>query len=425
MAVEGHGLQPLPVLFPELLCRFRVQVPAHGAIDEEPVGDHVLAAVEQDAAGLGPVPPGPARLLVVAFQVLWHIVVDHQGDVGLVDAHAEGVGGDHNGLPVVEEILLIGLALLVGEAGVVAGGGEALPAEELADLLHGLPGGAVDDGALVTVLPEDFQELGLLVPGLPDLEVEVWPVEAGGQDHGVPELQNPDDVLPDLGRGRGGKGADHRPPGQRLDEARDFQVTGPEILAPLGNAVGLVHADHENLRASGEVQELLGLQPLRRHVEDAVGPRPGVLHGPAVLGRGQGAVQIRRPDPRLSHGPHLVLHQGDQGRDHQGDPIPGQGRNLVAQGFSRPGGHDPQGVPAFQDGPDQRLLPAPEGVVAEDVFQNLLWFHGCLLYFSKQRSYSTVLSLALKISLFFSAAAKHLPNSSPFSWEKTLFFSPK
>ena len=71
------------------------------------------------------------------------------GHVGLVNAHAEGVGGHHDGFPVVEEILLVIPALLIGQTCVVPGGGNAVQLQILADLLHGLldhPAGYRVDG---------------------------------------------------------------------------------------------------------------------------------------------------------------------------------------------------------------------------------------------------------------------------------------
>ncbi len=138
---------PSPLL--ELPRRLRVQLLAGLALADEELGcAHVLPAVQQDTSGLRPVPACPARLLVVALQILGHVVMDHIADVGLVDAHAEGVGGHHHLDPVEEEVLLILPPLLRLQPGVVAGCGDAGALEELADLLHVLPGGAVDDAAL-------------------------------------------------------------------------------------------------------------------------------------------------------------------------------------------------------------------------------------------------------------------------------------
>ena len=72
----------------------------------------------QAARGLA-VAAGAARLLVIGLQAAGQIVVDDEADVGLVDAHAEGVGGGDDLDPAAHEGLL-GLAAVVGQqAGVI------------------------------------------------------------------------------------------------------------------------------------------------------------------------------------------------------------------------------------------------------------------------------------------------------------------
>ena len=287
--------------------------------------------------------------------------MDDKAHVGLVNAHAKGVGGHHHRGPVVEEVLLVSQALLVLQAPVVAGGGVAPLPQGVADLLHGLAGAAVHNAAALPALRQ-------LVLGAAHLKVEVGPVKAGDGDPGVTELQQGEDVLPHPGRGRGRKGRHHRPPGQLGQKLRDGQVAGAEVLPPLGDAVGLVHGHHGDGRAFGEVQKLRGQQPLRRHVDDFVHPGPGVVQGLLVLPPGEAAVEVGPPHAVLHQGGHLVPHQGDKGRHHQRDALQQQSGHLVAQGFPRPRGQNAHRVPAGQQGVYQLLLPRAEGGVAKVLF---------------------------------------------------------
>ena len=66
----------------------------------------IVVAVEQDAAGGLAVPPGPPGFLDVVFQRTRDVGVDDQTDVGLVDSHAEGVGGRDHTEHAVRELLL-------------------------------------------------------------------------------------------------------------------------------------------------------------------------------------------------------------------------------------------------------------------------------------------------------------------------------
>ena len=80
---------------------------------------------------------------------------------------------------------------------------------------------------------------------------------------------------------------------------------------------------------------------------------------------GQGAVEISGPHTGLNQRPHLVLHEGDQGGDNQGDAGQHKGGHLIAQGFARPGRHDAQGIPARHDMIDELPLSGAKGGVAE------------------------------------------------------------
>ena len=75
--------------------------------------------VENDAAAFAAVAPGAARFLIVAFQAVRAGAVDDEAHVGLVNAHAEGVGGDQRVQVAVEPALLHLVALGGVEAGVV------------------------------------------------------------------------------------------------------------------------------------------------------------------------------------------------------------------------------------------------------------------------------------------------------------------
>ena len=75
-------------------------------------------------------------------------------------------------------------------------------------------------------------------------------------------------------------------------------------------------------------------------------------------------------------GADLVVHQGNQGRDHDGDAmaqaLSGNGRYLVAQAFAAARGHEHQSVKPGHHVFDNGLLRSAELVVAEDLAENLL-----------------------------------------------------
>ena len=287
--VKGHVLEP----FLRLAGGFGFYIGGQTVVrfplfvNEKADGPHIGAGVEQDAAGRFAVPPGTARLLIVAFQVLGHVVVDDKPDVGLINAHAKGVGGHHDLDTVIEEIVLVFPADLRVQLGVVGCRPDTPALEQAGRLVHLFGGAAIDDARMVA-LPQDIiqQDTGLLAgQGTAGLKIEVGAVKACRHLIGVFQGQMGADVIPDVSRGGGRERPHHRAAGQAVHKGFDAQVAGAEILPPLADAVGLVHRDHADEFFLRKPLEARHLQPLRGHIDDLIprlpapGPPPGLSSG--------------------------------------------------------------------------------------------------------------------------------------------------
>src|ERR1700739_473811 len=93
------------------------------AVEEEVVGALVGVGVHEESAAGCAIATGAADLLVVAFERAGEAGVDDRTDVGLVDAHAKGDGGDDNFKPAGLECTLHALAGFGVESGVIRSGG--------------------------------------------------------------------------------------------------------------------------------------------------------------------------------------------------------------------------------------------------------------------------------------------------------------
>ena len=263
---------------------------------------HVVPGVEQHAVGLVLVPSGAARLLQVVLQRGRNVGVYHQPHVGLVDAHAEGVGGRYRSKFAADEGLLDGLFLLGLESGVEAVGGDSLLLQESRHLLGPPAGRAVHDRSARRVGRQmllqqrvDVVELRRVV-GLDHDELEVRATAAAVVHTRLDAELAPevvDDLLFDLRLGRGGE-AQHgryRPAlGSLADEAAHIAVVGAEVVAPLGEAVGLVQDPGPDLA--------LGQRSAKRHASQLLGryqqyggvAESQLLQGVGSFGHRQGAV---------------------------------------------------------------------------------------------------------------------------------------
>ena len=142
--VERHLLQALVIAQPHFLLLRRGQpglLPA--VVDDEFRSADVPFAVQQYAPRRTSIAAGSARLLVVALEILRHVIMHHQSHIGFVNAHSERICGDYHVTAVVGEILLGAAALVVGHSGVVAPDVNAVEPQEVRHRLHVFPGGAV------------------------------------------------------------------------------------------------------------------------------------------------------------------------------------------------------------------------------------------------------------------------------------------
>ena len=296
--------------------------------------------------------------------------MDDEPDVGLVDAHAEGIRRHHDLDPVVEEVVLILPPHLGVQLGVIRRRPDAPALKQAGRLVHLLGGAAIDDARVVSLPQHEVQQLlrFLAGQGAAGLEVEVGPVKTCSHFVGLMEVEVAADVVPHPGRGGGRERAHHRAAGQTVHELLDAQIAGAEVLSPLADAVGLIHRDHADKFFLREPLEARHLQPLRGDIDDLIPALPGAVEHQGFLVVGEAVVEEGRRHTGLHQRAHLVLHQADQRRHHDGDAGQQQGRHLIADGFARAGGHHGQHVLPVQQPPDDLLLPGAEAVVAKNFF---------------------------------------------------------
>ncbi|MNY05990.1 hypothetical protein D3C86_1387290 [compost metagenome] len=127
----------------------------------------------------------------------------------------------------------------------------------------------------------------------------------------------------------------------------------------------LVHREARDGDALDRVHEGAVLEALGSDVDELV--LAGCERGETVLGLVgiQAAVDEGGGDPLLEEGVHLVLHQGDEGRDDERRALEHQGGQLVADGLAVAGRHDGDGVATRKHRLDHALLARAEGRVTE------------------------------------------------------------
>ena len=266
--------------------------------EEEGLDALVFQTVEEDGVGWEAVASGASSFLVVGFEGVGELEVVDEADVGLVDAEAEGLGGDHDLVVSAHELGLDALPLAGGHAAVVMADGEAVLGEEVEELVRGADGGGVDDAGSLLRLEhgEDAGELGGVVDGGVDGEEEVGALGAGVDDGGVFRVERLEDVAGDFFSGGSGEGED----GRVAEGATGFpngKKGGAEVVTPLRDGVGLID-DEERDAAGGEELSLeVGLgEALGRDVDKLGDALIDFGLGVLELGLAEGGVEFLNGD---------------------------------------------------------------------------------------------------------------------------------
>ena len=209
------------------------------------------------------------------------------------------------------------------------------------------------------MLRDELQDLPAAAGARAHGEAQVGPVEAVHEHLGRLREQPGQDV----GAGGGIGGRRERDRLQRAElvlQRRQGHVFGAEIVSPLRDAMGLVDRQHADPGAL-EQRNGVGLgEPLGRHIDEAQFAAGDLVQDGAVLVEIIVGVQARGRDAVALELRHLVAHERDQRRHHDGEPIAHQRRQLIAQRLAAAGRHHGQHVAAGQDGLDDLGLAVAE-----------------------------------------------------------------
>ena len=201
-------------------------------LDEAAAQRDVLVAVEHQRVCGQAVAPGPAGLLIVGLDAARQVDMRNEAHVWLVDAHAEGDGGDHDHRLAALEARLVGLARGLVHAGVIGERVVSLIAQPGGGLLGPALRQAVDDAALALVALQEILELRARIVLFLDGVADVGAVEARDEGVGFGDLEMRQDF-----RARRLVGRCRQRHARGIGKARHHRVElaigGAEIVAPL------------------------------------------------------------------------------------------------------------------------------------------------------------------------------------------------
>ncbi len=121
-------------------------------------------------------------------------------------------------------------------------------------------------------------------------------------------------------------------------------VVGAEVVAPGGDAVGLVDGDEGGLAAGEHLGEAGDAHALGGDEEEVEGAVEVVAAGLAGVFAGEAGVDAGDAEAEGGELGGLVVHEGDERGDDERGAAAGDGGELVAEAFAGAGGHDEEDV---------------------------------------------------------------------------------
>ncbi len=253
--------------------------------------------------------------------------------VRFVDAHPKRDRG-HDDLHVVaQKRALILRALLVGKSGVIRLRGEPVAFQRARQLVHLPAREAINNAGLLRMLLQELQRLAERIFLGHNAEHKVLAIEAGNELLRGREVERRANILAHAQCRRGREREAHGL-GKARAAGHNLPILRTKIMAPFRNAMRLINREAIDVERRKQCERFRFQQSLGRDIEQL---HFAATHALAVVliffGR-ERAIQKHRGHAELLQLRHLILHQGNERRNHDGQALKEQRRKLIAQRFA-------------------------------------------------------------------------------------------
>ena len=284
----------------------------------------ILMTIESQTDALTTITAGTTGLLIIAFERLRYVVMDHETHVGLVDTHTKGDGGNDNIDSLHKEVVLRLRAGSAVKTGMIGSRLDIISTEHLGQVLHLLARQAIDDATLAWMLLDKAHDILVNLLGLGTyLVIEVGTVERALKLLGINNAQTLLDIGAHLIGGCGRQG-DDRSIAYLVDNRTDAAILRTEVMSPLRDTMGLVDGIERDLHRLEKLHILFFRQRLRGYIEQLRTSFTDIfLHqiGSRLVERRVQKMGRTFMFAEMGDKVHLVLHQGDEGGYDNSHPV--------------------------------------------------------------------------------------------------------
>src|SRR5262245_55884266 len=359
-------------LFPEILedqsamIAPRLDVLEHCGRNAAPA--QVLRTPQNETLGDLVVAAGAPGLLVIGLERRRGPPMQHLAHIGFIDAHAECARGDDDADLPGEKGLQYSPADSGGQPGMVRSGSNAGAEECPSDELREPSRGRVDERSARSVLdtlPYDGEALAIVADPA-RRKHQIWPVERRDDDVRISHPENTKDVRTSgWCRAAGERDRRWRPKTGAVDA--DVPIVGAEFVAPLGDAMRLVDCEQRDRGSSLAESARQRGKAFRSAVQQCEPSARGGFEDHAPLIGVELAVHVCRRYTPPSQRTNLVLHERDQRRDDDREPVAHQRGHLITERLPCPRRQHGEHVSPRKQGAEDSELMDAEARVSESL----------------------------------------------------------
>ena len=277
--------------------------------DKIGINRNIRLIIKQQTFRRQAVTPCASCLLIIAFDILGHIIMHYKAYIRLINTHTEGICRHNQRHAAADEGILVFAPLLRRQTCVIAQGTEALAPQKLRHAFHLIARSTVNYAAILFMLTHKLQQRALLILRALHGKMQIGPVKARHHNFCLRNAQTFDNITAHIRRSRRSKGCHQRLCGQGLNKIRNIIILLAETVSPLRYAVRLVHRHHRNIGLAGEINKLLVDQALRCHIQKFALLVEGGMQHSAVFVAAHAAVQISCRNTAGRQRLRLILHQ--------------------------------------------------------------------------------------------------------------------
>ena len=209
---------------------------------------------------------GTSGLLVIPFQTLWNIVVNHKPYIRLVDSHTESDSCYNNVHFFHQEIILI---LGPGQrihSSMIRTRIDTVCLQDFSKFLHFFPAKAIDNARFLRIVFDKLDNIPVNISGLRTyLIIKVRTVERRFEDLSIHHSQIFLDIMLHLRCRRCGK-RNQRSFTYFIDNRANPPVFRSKVMAPFRNTVSFIHCIERNLYRTQKLYVFFFRQRLRRYI---------------------------------------------------------------------------------------------------------------------------------------------------------------